>query len=219
MMLPIVQRCITLGGEAPIGGMPVYLVRFSGCNLACTYCDTPELREVNATLSEDELHDDIARTIKQYPYLKVLFTGGEPLFHKRQAVLVAIMSRLSDISFYIETNGSIDIKNTSLPHSHYICDIKTPSSGHEDSFLQDNLRKLRPDNDCIKFVVDSFDLLWVKEKLKNIQLTNPLLPVYISPVWGKIEPRTLASFILENRLQASLSLQLHKIIWEDSTRR
>jgi 7-carboxy-7-deazaguanine synthase len=218
MICTIVEKCITLGGEAPIAGMPIYLVRFSGCNLACTYCDTPELNEVNASLSEDELYEDIAHTIARYPYLKVLFTGGEPLFRGRQAALISIMLRLPTISFYIETNGSISIENTSLPHCHYVCDIKTPSSGYKDSFLTGNLGKLRAENDCIKFVVDSHDLQWVKKKITDIQKINPLIPIYISPVWGKIEPPSLASFILENRLQASLSLQFHKIIWGDTGR-
>ncbi|MBN1697324.1 MAG: radical SAM protein [Spirochaetales bacterium] len=215
MVLSLSEKIITLGGEAPIGGEPVYLIRFSGCNLSCTYCDTPERDAVSLSYTENDLRDDIERTTAGYPALRVLFTGGEPLLDERQRALLEIVARLPSIRFYIETNGSIGITGTSLPNCHYICDIKTPSSGSGGSFFPPNLEKLRPEEDCIKFVADEGDLPWIKERLAEIERINPALPVYLSPVWGKTTPAVLAGFILENKLRASLSLQVHKIIWEN----
>jgi 7-carboxy-7-deazaguanine synthase len=35
----------------------------------------------------------------------------------------------------------------------------------------------------------------------------------MSPSWGQVEPRTLAEWILEDRLEVRFQLQLHKVLW------
>jgi 7-carboxy-7-deazaguanine synthase len=97
-------------------------------------------------------------------------------------------------------------------------DWKTPSSGAARPFRQNNLRRLKPDRDCIKLVVIKEDLAWAKKTVTRINEALPGLPVYLSPVWGSLDPADLAAFIIENRLPAALSVQLHKLVWPDRQR-
>jgi len=219
-MFDIVERFVTISGEAPIAGEPIYLIRFTGCNLDCSYCDTDYKDELNETVSCEELKNDIIEKINEYPELKILFTGGEPLLEERQDELLKIIDELKYINFYIETNGSIFITDFNLPNCHYIVDWKSPSSGQneEKDFCIENLKSLRIEEDCIKFVIDSLDCEWLKDVIKIIERVNPFLPLYVSPQWGKINLEDLADFILRNKLPLKLSLQLHKIIWETSKR-
>jgi 7-carboxy-7-deazaguanine synthase len=217
-MFDIVEKFITLSGEAPMIGSPVFLIRFSNCNLNCAYCDTGYHTEVNEVLSIDALKSEISGTIASYPALKILFTGGEPLLNGRQDALLNIIESFPDTEFYIETNGSVLITDLSHHNSHYVMDWKTPSSGNPDCFNRDNLKDIRITHDCIKFVLNHADLEWVKEKICFIQRIIPKLPMYLSPQWGDIGLKDLAEFILSNKLPASLSLQLHKMIWGKDAR-
>jgi 7-carboxy-7-deazaguanine synthase len=219
-MIEIVERFITISGEAPIIGEPIYLVRFSKCNLDCSYCDTMYKNEVNECLSVEELKADIIEKINDYPELKVLFTGGEPLLGERQEKLLKIIEDLKYINFYIETNGSIPITNFNLPNCHFVADWKAPSSGEEDDldFCIENLRHYRIDEDCIKFVISRYDLEWLKDVIRVIEKMNPFLPLYVSAQWGEITLKEIADFILINKLPLKISIQLHKIIWEPEMR-
>ena len=162
-MFQLVEKIITLGGEAPLIGMPIYLIRFTGCNLECSYCDTNYKNEINDQFTFKELVDDI------FNKAKVLFTGGEPLLNDRQDELINVISELENIDFYIETNGSIKINNFNLTNCYYVIDWKSPSSGNEDSFFIENLHKLRLEKDCIKFVINNYDFNWLKETIKIIR--------------------------------------------------
>ncbi len=214
--LEIVEKFVTISGEAPIIGHPIYLVRFTGCNLNCTYCDTYYKDEINYTLTESELIEDIKKQISCYPYLKVLFTGGEPLLN-RKSQIYRIIKKLNHIEFYIETNGSIYIENNRLKNCHFVVDFKTPSSGCDNSFCMDNL-KIMNEKDCIKFVVSKDDLCWLKSTVKKIWQINKRIPLYVSPQWNKITLEGLSSFIIDNKVNIKLSFQLHKIIWRNRDR-
>lgn len=212
-MLNIVEKFTTISGEAPITGEPVFLIRFSGCNLDCKYCDTPYNNEVNFRLSREELILEIKARCDSYPGLKVLFTGGEPLLDDRKEQVEYIAREMGDIFFYVETNGSIPITTNNLDNLMYVVDWKTPSSGYEGSFREDNIPLLRPGKDCVKLVTAWNDLEWVKQKVLYLKKKNPHLMVYLSPSHGDIDLDELAGYIIANKLPAALSLQLHKVIW------
>jgi 7-carboxy-7-deazaguanine synthase len=212
-MLAIAEKYITLSGEAPAPGIPVFLVRFHGCNLDCSYCDTVIACSPAGVVSADALVEEITTRIESYPTLAVLFTGGEPLLGERQGELVGIMRRLHDVTFFVETNGTIDIVETDIDNCSYVVDVKTPSSGQADAFIPDLPTRLRPDRDCIKIVLAESDLEWVVSKIAEIHAVNRLIPVYLSPQWGRIDLKRLADFILDKRLDARISIQQHKYIW------
>ena len=62
----------SLQGEGYHAGTPAVFVRFSGCNLHCSFCDT---RHETFSLMTDE---DILHEIARYPATMVVLTGGEP---------------------------------------------------------------------------------------------------------------------------------------------
>lgn len=210
---PIVERFFTVSGEAPTAGQPMYLIRFSGCNLNCRYCDTPNRNEINEQLTFMQLSKEIAESQKKYPSAFVLFTGGEPLLNERMEAISQLAAEHSETLFYVETNGSIFIRDFGKGNLRYVVDWKTPSSGESKSFCMGNIEKLRAGLDCIKIVADKNDLRYIRSIIDEIKKNNAGLDIYLSPQTGKIELTDLASFIIENRLDARLSLQLHKIIW------
>ncbi|MBP9021754.1 MAG: radical SAM protein [Spirochaetes bacterium] len=216
MNFEICERFMSVSGEAPFAGDPVYIIRFSGCNLDCSYCDTPYREEINEILSFDELSSIIFSQTKDYPNLKILFTGGEPLLKKRASGLYELIKLYPDVIFIIETNGSQKIEFVA-DNAVFVCDIKTPSSLAGDSFDENNIKVLKS-KDCIKFVTAGDDLAWILEKIKNIRKKNKDVRIYFSPQWGKINPQEIVDFILSNRLDASISIQIHKIIWQADKR-
>lgn len=217
-MLSLVERYLTLGGEAPMSGDPCYIIRFTGCNLDCHYCDTKYNDEENETLSVDELIEIIRGEISSYPGVKILFTGGEPLLGERLHQIMEVIEQIKDANFYIETNGSILLPPTTPTNCHIIADYKSPSSKEVNSFCSENINLFSPNKDCIKFVVSRDDLNWLKEKYQEVRKEQPDLPLFVSPQWESIDFHELADFIISNRLNISLSLQSHKIIWPPEMR-
>jgi len=217
-MLEIVEKYFTLGGEAPLIGQPIYIIRFTGCNLNCIYCDTKYKDEINYKYSVEELITDIKKAYSLYPDIKILFTGGEPLLEKRKNYLFLIMKKLNNIDFYIETNGTINLTGMLLKNNYFIIDYKAPSSGAERSFFENNLKLIRAKNDCIKFIINKNDFNWLTGIIKSIKKIKPEIILYVSPQWNMVDLDVIADFILKNKLPLNLSIQLHKFIWKDKDR-
>ena len=74
-------------------------------------------------------------------------------------------------------------------------------------------------SDVVKFVVsEEADLLRMKEIVEEYNLCSRST-VYISPVFGGIEPKDIVDYMLHNNLNdVRLQLQLHKYIWDPNTR-
>jgi 7-carboxy-7-deazaguanine synthase len=98
------------------------------------------------------------------------------------------------------------------PRVSRVVDLKTPGSGEQRRNRLENLDVLG-DRDQLKFVLCSrADYEWARDLLRN--RASPLRgQVLFSPVWGQLEPRELAEWILEDRLDVRLQLQLHKLLW------
>lgn len=88
----------SLQGEGFHTGTPAVFVRFSGCNLQCSFCDT---RHETGTLMSDE---EIVRAISPYPARTVILTGGEPSLWIDENLI----RLLHEAGYYIavETNGT-----------------------------------------------------------------------------------------------------------------
>jgi 7-carboxy-7-deazaguanine synthase len=67
----------SIQGEGELTGVPSVFVRTSGCNLRCTWCDTPyaSWNPEGSTMSADEI---VAR-VSSFPARHVVLTGGEPM--------------------------------------------------------------------------------------------------------------------------------------------
>ena len=79
--------------------------------------------------------------------------------------------------------------------------------------------KLLEKNDTVKFVSGSQeDLLKALKLIRTYDLTNRC-HVYLSPVFGEIEPMQIVEFMLKHRLNGvRLQIQMHKVIWDPDER-
>jgi len=112
----------------------------------------------------------------------------------------------------IETNGSINIKDLIEYESLLISfDVKCPSSNMHKKIQLKNIKLLRKD-DLMKFVIDSKeDYNYAKNIIKKYK---PNCDVFFQPVWGR-NPKKLAEWIIDDKLNVRFSLQLHKLIWDE----
>lgn len=197
----------SIQGESTFAGLPCVFVRLSGCNLRCTYCDTPYAYEGG----EDWNIDALIEHVGQYGCKLVEITGGEPLVQPGTRLLI---ERLVDKGFLVlvETNGSLDIGQLD-PRAHIVMDVKCPSSGMAEQNLWENINHLKAEDE-VKFVVGSEeDYLYAKTIIEKYQL-NRRYRVLFSVVFGKLAPSRLVEWILADNLDVRVQLQIHKYIWD-----
>jgi len=211
--LKVAELLETIQGEGTRAGRLCALVRLAGCNLRCSYCDTAYAR-----VAEDAQERTIAEVVDEVEASGlelVLVTGGEPLL---QAGCAELLERLADagLEVLVETNGSIDIADLD-ERVVRIMDIKCPASGESDKVRWENIRLLGP-ADEVKFVIcDRGDYDWAAQVIQRERLSERCC-VLLGPAFGALEPRILAEWMLADRLEARLQLQLHKLIWPDEGR-
>lgn len=200
----------TIQGETTYAGLPCVMVRLAGCNLNCVYCDTPRAKSDGRKMTIGEIQAEVAR----FDPSLVEVTGGEPLLQEETPLLLeALLS--SGIKVLLETNGSLSMEAVP-PGVIKICDIKCPGSGEADSNRWENIEHLT-DNDQVKFVLcDRADYDWAKDVMQRYDLAR--FEILLSPAFGQLEPQELASWILEDRLEARLQLQIHKMLWPEGER-
>ncbi len=193
-----------LQGEGIYIGIPMFFVRFTGCNLRCSWCDTKY-----AFYEGEEMEiDDIVKKIEQSGMEWVCLTGGEPLIQKD--IYRLIYRIVNDHKILIETNGSISIEE--LPTEENIrisLDIKTPSSGMHRFMKFENLDYLG-EGDFVKFVIkDEEDFQYSKKIMEEYNIKTEIV---FQPVWGT-DIKWLASRVMEEKLNVRVLPQLHKMIW------
>ncbi|HLT63762.1 MAG TPA: 7-carboxy-7-deazaguanine synthase QueE [Pseudohongiella sp.] len=197
----------SLQGESSTVGLPTTFVRLTGCPLRCGYCDT-----------EYAFHDgkqialgDILQQVKDAGARRVCVTGGEPL---AQPACHELLAALCDagISVSLETSGAMDISKVD-GRVKIVMDLKTPGSNECDRNLESNIRCLQK-KDEVKFVIcDRRDYEWSKAKVDQYDLMDRVGEVLFSPSFGQVGYEELANWILQDRLQVRMQVQLHKIIW------
>jgi 7-carboxy-7-deazaguanine synthase len=198
-------------GESTWAGLPCVFVRLTFCDLRCTYCDTAYAFYKGTKMSLAEIVEQVLGY--QCPLVEI--TGGEPLLQKN---VLPLMRRLCDrgLTVLIETSGAHDISAID-PRVYRIMDLKTPSSGQSERNRLENIPHLNK-RDEVKFVIGSRqDYLWAKSQIEKFDLAKRCGTVLFSPVFGKIEPRSIVEWLLADKLQVRFQLQLHKFIWAPET--
>jgi 7-carboxy-7-deazaguanine synthase len=210
-LLEVSEIFPSIQGESTQAGRPCTFIRLAGCNLRCSYCDT----EYAFTGGQPLAIPQILERVADYGHPLVEITGGEPLLQPEVHELMGILLD-EGYEVLLETSGSITTEKVD-PRVGIILDLKTPGSGEEPANLWENLERLKPGDELKLVLVDRADYEWARSLVRERRLAERV-PVHFSPAWGRLEPRNLAAWILEDRLPVRLHLQLHKLIWPESER-
>jgi 7-carboxy-7-deazaguanine synthase len=204
--LKITETFVSIQGEADAVGWPTLFIRLTGCPLRCVYCDT----QYSFYGGEWQEIDALVERARESGVRHVCVTGGEPLAQK---ACLELLTRLCDEGFAVslETSGALDVAGVD-PRVSRVVDLKTPGSGEVARNKLANLDVLEA-RDQLKFVLCSrADYEWARDLLR--ERSQPVAAqVLFSPVWGEVAPRDLAEWILADRLDVRLQVQLHKLLW------
>jgi len=219
MNFKVVEKFVSVNGEGTRSGQLAIFIRFAGCNLNCSYCDT-------TWANSNDVSYELMTSKKIYEYIKaakvrnITLTGGETLLQEGIIELLELLSKDKTLHVEIETNGSVSLDkflNIDNPPS-FTMDYKLPSSNMEGKMVLENFKYLT-NKDTVKFVSGRLEDL---EKVKYIINTYNLIDktnIYISPVFGKIKMDSIVEFMKNNNLNGvTLQMQLHKVIWEPTKR-
>lgn len=208
--LRITEIFYSLQGETRTVGLPTVFVRLTGCPLRCVYCDTEYAFQGGEKWSQQAVLDRVASYAPGY----VTVTGGEPLAQK---ACLPLLSALCDQGYEVslETSGALAVDGVDT-RVVKVLDLKTPDSGECGRNLYDNISLLTP-RDQVKFVICSrADYEWARFKIDELGLAAKVEDILFSPSFGQLNATELAQWILEDRLQVRLQLQLHKLLWDDA---
>jgi len=207
MKIKINEIYYSIQGESSFSGLPCVFIRFTYCNLRCSYCDTEyafyEGKEIKIS--------EIIKKINSYKCNLVEITGGEPLIQEGCIELIKELQKLKK-TVLIETGGSLPI-NKIPKKTHIILDLKCPSSNMEDRNLWSNIKYLNK-KDEVKFVIgDLKDYKWSKKIINKYKL-NKKCSILFSPLYGKIKPKKIVEWMLKDNIDGRFQIQLHKEIWD-----
>ncbi len=207
----ITEIYASIQGETQYAGLPCTLVRTTGCDLRCTYCDSAFAFHGGNEMTLAE----IVAAVRALGAPLVLLTGGEPMLQREIGRLADLLLQ-AGYRVMIETSGAHAVD--SLPEAVVrIIDVKTPASGESARMRWDVLDGLRV-QDAVKFVVrDEADYRWAADVIRSRGLAERT-EVLLSPVHGVLDPQQLVGWMLRDRLPARLNLQLHKYVWSPDAR-
>jgi 7-carboxy-7-deazaguanine synthase len=203
---------LSLQGESSHQGLLCSFVRLTGCHLRCSYCDSAFAFHGGQRLPVTE----VVAQVRALGAPLVEVTGGEPLL---QPGVYPLLEQLLDtgLKVLLETSGAIDVRLVP-PLVHKIVDLKTPSSGECD---RNDFRVLdsMTARDELKFVIGSReDYAWARAQFQERHLDSRPFGVLMGCVHGALAPKTLAEWILADRLPVRFQLQQHKVVWEPDAR-
>ncbi|MDP9150015.1 MAG: radical SAM protein [Myxococcota bacterium] len=198
----------SIQGESTFAGLPCTFVRTTGCNLRCTWCDTPQAFYGGKRMLR---RDVLAQALAGATDL-VEITGGEPLL---QPGIVPLLAELCEMgrTVLLETSGQADVSRVD-PRVHKVMDLKCPGSGEVRRNRWSNLEHIGP-RDEIKFVLaDRVDYEWMRGTIQSCALTERTKNLLASTVFGRLAPRELVQWVLADALPVRVQLQMHKYIWD-----
>ena len=211
-MLTINEIFHSIQGESSHAGRPCVFVRLTGCDLRCRWCDTEYAFDEGRKMSVT----DVMAAVAGYDCSLVEVTGGEPLL---QPDVYPLMQQLVEAgkTVLLETGGHVDVSN--VPSAVVkVMDVKCPGSGESEHNEWRNLDRLAA-HDEVKFVVlDRADYEFARDVVRRHQLERRCAAVLLSPVHGRLDPKQLAEWSLEDGLPARVQIQLHKYLWGEAAR-
>lgn len=214
----LAEAFVSINGEGTRAGELAVFLRFCGCNLTCSFCDTTWANQPDVP-SKQVTAEELVAYVQKTGVRNVTLTGGEPLLQSGIEVLITELCALG-YQVEIETNGSVSLAPfASLQfRPFFTMDYKLPGSRMENSMLTENFALLQA-LDTVKFVVGSqADLERAAAVIREYSLDSRC-HVYLSPVFGAIDPADIVEFMKEKNMNGvRLQLQLHKYIWDPQKR-
>jgi 7-carboxy-7-deazaguanine synthase len=219
----LIELYKSVQGESSFTGLPCIFVRFAGCNLRCAWCDS----EYTFSGGKPFTHDEVVAAVEALaPCRLIEFTGGEPMLQAKELLPLMETFLARGYTLMMETSGErpLDLVPKAV---HKIVDVKCPGAGSAaNSFRLENLNALTI-NDEIKFVLSNrADYDFAREFIAQHDLRSKVGGILLSPAFSKapspfrttenatLDPRLLVEWMMEDGLNARLSLQIHKFIWE-----
>lgn len=205
---PLIEIFSSIQGEGELAGYRQIFIRFPGCNLTCSYCDTPLEAEQTCRVEAEpgsNRFETLAQPVgletvlalvhrwcKQLPgvHHSISITGGEPMLHAD--LLATWLPELNILlPIHLETNGTLPEQLPRLiEHLDYISmDIKLPStagtpelwSAHR-KFLEIALER----NVSVKLIVgDDTSEQDLASACKLVAELDDELPLILQPMTGK----------------------------------
>jgi 7-carboxy-7-deazaguanine synthase len=219
----LIELYKSVQGESSFTGLPCIFVRFAGCNLRCAWCDSEYTFGGGKPFTQDEV---IAQIEALAPCKLVEFTGGEPMLQAKELLPLMDVLLEKGYTLMMETSGERPLEL--VPKAvHKIVDVKCPGAGAAaGSFRMSNLEALT-ERDEVKFVLSGredyeFALAFMKEH----GLRERVAGILLSPAFSKdpsplrtvenatLDPRVLVEWMMADGVDARLSLQIHKFVWE-----
>lgn len=195
--MKILETFFSIQGEGLKIGVPSVFIRFAGCNLRCSWCDTKYSWEEEGNISIDDV-----KLLSN----EVVFTGGEPLLN--QDIIYSFIKKHPELNYTIETNGTL------IPCNELL-DFNIFWSVSPKLFLENWNKNISTfdnyNNVQFKFVISDLSDL---EMLKGISLKHPILvqPNGQTSDYNKA-CRELAEAVLSQNLNFRVLPQFHKICW------
>ena len=215
----------TLQGEGPSIGTPSTFVRLAGCNLACSWCDTPYTWDWKTFSKERRVQrmsiERVLTAVFQHTSKNVVITGGEPLLQAQPLVELGRCLTESGRRIEVETNGTIAPPSVLTPYvAEWNVSPKLPNSGESEErrLKSDPLREFASlGNAWFKFVVmDRDDLNEVLALIDEYDLKRDrvlLSPEGVGP--GDLTRRMQDLAVPAIELGLRMVPRLHILLWGD----
>ena len=203
----MVECFSSIQGEGVLVGLRQAFLRFSGCNLSCTFCDTPGMTNtpeqclLELTPGRRDFFpvanpvgcERVVSLIESWTqgrprvHHSISVTGGEPLLHGAQ--LLDWLPRLRGLlPIHLETNGTLpDALAPLVPHLDYIgMDIKLPSASGCQDLWREHLAFLELASQksvYVKVVIDATTEAWeIERSCALIAKVDAHIPLILQPM-------------------------------------
>lgn len=200
-ILKITEIFSSLQGEGRRQGEPTLFVRFSGCNLQCSFCDTKYAWNKGQEYSTPQVLEKIKKLRKSYPAQWVCLTGGEPLLQDIKELVTAL--KREKFKVQVETNATFF---RPLPVDWYSISPK-PEKYYFRTEYKDKAKEIKV------IITKDLDIKSIQRLRKQFSEKTPLL---LQPQSNRKWSMTLGIRLIKEAIKSDLknirlSIQLHKL--------
>ena len=161
----------SIQGEGKWTGVPSIFVRTSGCNLRCSFCDTP-MTSWNPQ-GDETSQEEILERISSWECEHVVITGGEPLLWPEMVSFSATLKEKGHIITF-ETAGTV---TQNVQADLISLSPKLKNSTPDDADWKERHEKTRKNEEAVRFLTGDYDyqLKFVIDEPHDIEEVNEYL--------------------------------------------